>query len=77
MRPVAEDTQLFQVIRIDGARLRYEARTATGRLYDAFELRDGGAAGKRLLDVEEGRIAERDCSHRDATLGGRKDRCWE
>ena len=76
MRPVAEDTQLFQVIRIDGARLRYEARTATGRLYDAFELRDGGAAGKRLLDVEEGRIAERDCM-RAQTLKGRTDRCWE
>ena len=30
---------------IDGTRLRYEARTATGRLYDAFELLDDGAAG--------------------------------
>ena len=76
MRPVAEDTQLFQVLRIDGVRLRYEARTATGRLYDAFELIDGGAAGKRLRDVEEGRIPERACM-RVETLKGRSDRCWE
>ncbi len=35
----AEDTQLFQVVTVDGDELRYEARTATGRLYDAFTLR--------------------------------------
>jgi 3',5'-cyclic AMP phosphodiesterase CpdA len=39
----AEDTQLYQLIRVDGDRLCYEARTATGTLYDAFTLvkRDG------------------------------------
>ena len=48
MAPVAEDTQLFQVLRIDPTRLRYEARTATGRLYDAFELvRDGATTRLR------------------------------
>lgn len=76
MRPVAEDTQLFQIVRTDGARLRYEARTATGRLYDAFELVDDGKTGKRLLEIEAGRIAERDCP-RAQTLKGRSDRCWE
>jgi hypothetical protein len=76
MRPVAEDTQLFQVIRIDGARLRYEARTATGRLYDAFELVDGGSTGKQLVDLPQGRIDERLCP-RAQTLKGRADRCWE
>ncbi|BDC53030.1 phosphoesterase [Bryobacterales bacterium F-183] len=34
----AEDTQLYQIIRIDGSRLTYEARTARGDLYDAFDL---------------------------------------
>jgi 3',5'-cyclic AMP phosphodiesterase CpdA len=34
----AEDTQLFQVITIDGDELRYEARTATNRIYDTFTL---------------------------------------
>lgn len=31
MDPVAEDTQLFQVLNIDPQHLRYEARTVTGR----------------------------------------------
>lgn len=43
MRPefqrVAEDVQLFQIITIDGDELRFEARTATGAVYDGFTLR--------------------------------------
>jgi 3',5'-cyclic AMP phosphodiesterase CpdA len=35
----AEDTQLFQIIHVDGDELRYEARTATTRLYDQFTLK--------------------------------------
>ncbi len=77
MDPWAEDTQLFQVLRIDGTRLRYEARTATGRLYDAFVVERDARGGKRVVEQREGRIERRDCSHRDATLGGRTDRCWE
>ena len=76
MQPVAEDTQLFQVLRFDGPRLRYEARTATGRLYDAFDLVDDGEKGKQLVEREEGRIDERACT-RAETLKGRADRCWE
>ena len=34
----AKNTQLFQIIKIDGNRLDFEARTATGKLYDAFTL---------------------------------------
>ncbi len=34
----AENTQLFQVIHIDGDTLAYKAYTATGHLYDAFDL---------------------------------------
>ncbi|MCD9029427.1 metallophosphoesterase family protein [Luteimonas sp. BDR2-5] len=77
MAPIGEDTQLFQVLRFDGPVLRYEARTATGRLYDAFELHDDGDGGsKRLVETEEGRIAPRRCT-REASLKGREDRCWE
>ncbi|KAB8165648.1 phosphoesterase [Lysobacter maris] len=75
MDPVGEDTQLLQRIRIADGRLRYEARTATGRLYDAFELVDEGE-GKRLVELREGRIEPRDCG-REQTLKGRRDRCWE
>jgi len=39
MRRSAQGVQLFQVIRIDGDQLKYEARTATGELFDGFELR--------------------------------------
>ncbi|WP_373651190.1 fibronectin type III domain-containing protein [Schlesneria sp. DSM 10557] len=35
---VAEDTQLFQIITVDGNELRYQARTATGQPYDGFTL---------------------------------------
>ena len=37
-RRVADDTQLYQIIHVDGDQLRYEAHTATGRMYDAFTL---------------------------------------
>src|SRR3546814_19571281 len=76
MDPVAEDTQLFQVVRIDDDTLRYEARTATGRLYDAFSLRSGDDGARRLVEHVEGRIEDRKCS-RAAPRKGRTDRCWE
>jgi hypothetical protein len=76
MRPTAEDTQLFQIIRLDDNRLRYESRTATGKRYDAFELVADGNGNKRLIEHEEDRIAPRDCQ-RMQTLTGRTDRCWE
>ena len=38
MERAAENTQLFQIIHIDGDTLQCEAVTATGDLYDAFEL---------------------------------------
>lgn len=34
----ASNTQLYQIIHLDGNHLRYEAYTTTGKLYDAFEL---------------------------------------
>jgi phosphodiesterase/alkaline phosphatase D-like protein len=39
MQRAAENTQLCQIIRIDGDTLHYEARTARGVLYDAFDLK--------------------------------------
>lgn len=34
----AENTQLFQVINVDGDKLSFQSFTATGELYDAFDL---------------------------------------
>jgi 3',5'-cyclic AMP phosphodiesterase CpdA len=39
MERAAENTQLYQIVRIDGEKLLYESRTARGVLYDSFELR--------------------------------------
>lgn len=47
----AENTQLFQVIHVSGDTLSYRAHTATGALYDAFELQKAGA-GRRNRFVE-------------------------
>jgi 3',5'-cyclic AMP phosphodiesterase CpdA len=59
MKRVAEDTQLYQIIGIDGDTLTYEARTATGELYDAFELTKGTAGRpNQMIDRSEG-IPER------------------
>lgn len=38
MKRNAEDTQLYQIIHVDGPKLRFEARLATGEVYDAFTL---------------------------------------
>lgn len=57
MRRRAEDTQLYQIITIDDDRLSYEARTAVGALYDAFDLvkQDGkpNELVERLPELEE------------------------
>ncbi|KOR39103.1 hypothetical protein ADT25_22925 [Xanthomonas oryzae] len=76
IRPVGEDTQLYQVLRLDNQHLVYESRTASWRLYDAFELQRDSDGSKRLIEHEAGRIARRDCP-RSATLKARADRCWE
>lgn len=52
MKRIAEDTQLYQVISIDGNKLRFEAKTAIGELYDAFELHKTSPGEKnRLVEV--------------------------
>lgn len=47
---VAENTQLFQIITIDGGRLIYEARTATGLPYDGFILEKQSSGPNRLIE---------------------------
>jgi len=53
MRHAAEDTQLYQVITIDGDTLRYEARTAVGVRYDAFELRKRSGQPNQLVEFPD------------------------
>jgi hypothetical protein len=51
---VAEDTQLYQVIHIDGMKLTYEARTAIGEVYDAFTLEKVLGEPNRLVEGSVG-----------------------
>ena len=50
MRSSAENTQLYQVITVDGDELRYVAHTATGRVYDSFALRKRRGRPNRLVE---------------------------
>lgn len=50
MRRAAQNTQLYQIITVDNSKLRYEARTANGELYDAFVLRKRPGEGNKLIE---------------------------
>lgn len=47
----AEDTQLYQIITVDHRELRYQARTATNRLYDQFTLRKRDNQPNLLIEI--------------------------
>lgn len=66
---VGEDAQLYQVVRLEENRLRFESRT----VYDAFDverLRDGR---KRFVDRRPAASAERVCAN---PMPPRPTRCW-
>lgn len=46
----AEDTQLYQIIHIDGDKLHFEAFTCVGELYDAFTLEKQANDINRLIE---------------------------
>ena len=50
MQRAAQDTQLFQVVRINGDKLVYESRTARGILYDSFELQKRRGQANKLIN---------------------------
>ena len=50
MKRSGENTQLYQIIHIDGETLRYEARTAIGEVYDGFMLRKRPGAFNELIE---------------------------
>ena len=59
MKRAAENTQLYQVVSVDGDRLSFETRTATGSLYDAFELRKGPGGTVSFKDRAPKGVPER------------------
>jgi 3',5'-cyclic AMP phosphodiesterase CpdA len=62
MQRVGEDAQWYQIIRFEAERLRYEAWTVTGELYDAFELVRGNDGKTRIEENASVLSAERLCS---------------
>ena len=48
LQKAAENTQFYQIITVDGARLTYEAYTADDQLYDYFEMVKGSTGSKSL-----------------------------
>jgi 3',5'-cyclic AMP phosphodiesterase CpdA len=56
----AENTQLYQIITVDGDMLKYQAMTATGHPYDGFTLRKRAGSVNELIeeipDIPERRL---------------------
>jgi 3',5'-cyclic AMP phosphodiesterase CpdA len=56
----AENTQLFQVIQVEGHTLRYRAYTAVGELYDAFDLiKDPNGGPNQFVERMQEAVEER------------------
>ncbi len=68
MKRAAEDTQLYQIIKIDGDKLTFEAKTATGELYDAFDLLKRADRPNELVD----RIPATPENRRTSPLGSQR-----
>ncbi|CAI8331367.1 MAG: 3',5'-cyclic adenosine monophosphate phosphodiesterase CpdA [Flavobacterium sp. SCGC AAA160-P02] len=55
----AENTQLFQLITVNGDKLSYESYTATGELYDAFDLIKNNEGVNLFVERKNNAIAGR------------------
>lgn len=52
MERIGSNVQLYQIIQIDGKRLDYKAYTATGELYDAFQLIKRRSGVNDFIDLQ-------------------------
>jgi hypothetical protein len=66
----AEATELYQIVDVDGDRLKFRTYTASGKLYDGFDLQKG-ADGNHLTDTSEPTIAVRTCTGNIGPDGGK------
>jgi 3',5'-cyclic AMP phosphodiesterase CpdA len=74
LRRTAENTPFFQVVAIDGDTLHYEARTATGLLYDAFRIDKSHRGQNRVTELPTDFAAERHFDNTPAYEEGQFDR---
>ena len=68
---VAEATELYQIVDVAGERLTFRTYTASGKLYDGFELVRGADGLNRLNDLNEPMIEERTCNGDVGPDGGK------
>jgi 3',5'-cyclic AMP phosphodiesterase CpdA len=68
----AENTQFFQIIKIDGARLSYGAYTADGQLYDAVTLQKAANGKKRVIKGPVSTMSERMLANTKSPAGGER-----
>lgn len=52
MNRLGEYTQLYQIVKVSEDKVRYEAYTATGELYDAFELKKNRDGSNKFIEVK-------------------------
>lgn len=67
----AEATELYQIVDVDGGKLSFRTYTASGKLYDGFDLTKGADGRNRLTEATEPKIAERFCSGPIGPDGGK------
>lgn len=58
---IAEATELYQIVDVEPKRLKFRTFTASGKLYDGFDL-ERTAKGNRLHEIGEPTIAARRCN---------------
>lgn len=52
VKKASKDTQHYQMVTVDGNKLSYEARTATGELYDAFDINKTPSGEKQIKEIK-------------------------
>ena len=67
---VAEATELYQIIDVEQDRLRFRTHTASGALYDGFDLERGPDGRNRLKELDEPLPATRTCTGEAGPDGG-------
>ena len=58
---VAEATELYQIVDVEPKRIKFRTFTASGKLYDGFDL-ERTAKGNRLREISEPTLATRRCA---------------
>jgi acid phosphatase type 7 len=66
----AEATELYQIVDVDGDSLKFRTFTASGKLYDGFDLARGADGNNRLREISEPKIAVRTCTGKVGPDGG-------